>query len=185
MEELESVTYPLSHEKDIQEYVIKPPRSADFLPENVDIRLICAESYQIGFRMRVSYHVLELLILASKAPGCTLQQREKFAQHRRRCIEDFRALSNKVLSMLPMTLDAGSVRLFETMQGPKDQKRIPRVMGWSDAMRILWPLRLIVSCPMSLYWQKDAANKVLDMMSSQMGVVHALETLYLSTTQVR
>ena len=178
LDRVENVTHPLSYVKNITDCVIEPPLASSTLTDkDGSVPGVCVKNYQCSFRMRLSYHMLEFLFHASKAPGCTPQQRDIFNQYRQRCIEEFRVIAGKVLFMLSTILSMDSFDLHEKLKRPSNTSRI---IGWSDATRVLWPLRLIASCPVSLAWQRDAAQKVLITMSKKLGIIQALGTLYVS-----
>jgi hypothetical protein len=189
MDEVEEATYPLSHETPITDCVIEHPLAPYAGPDHIDLRYVGVCTYQCNSRMQLSSYFRDFLSHASEAPGCTPQQQIIFTKFRHRCVEEFRAVANKVLFILAMTLDIDSPTLLDQLKGPKDDKNLSRIVGWPDAIRVLWPvvqwpLRLIAACPISLDWQRDAAHEVLDSMNKQLGIMRALGTLYFSAMQV-
>ncbi|RFU34116.1 hypothetical protein B7463_g2194, partial [Scytalidium lignicola] len=183
LDNVEKVTYPLPDDNPITACVVEPPLAPYPGPDHIDLRFVGVYSFQCCFRMQLASQVLDFLHHASEAPSCTPQQRLLFTQVRNRCIEDFRAVANKILFVLAVTLEVDSPTLLEQLKGPKDDKNLSRILGWPDTIRVLWPvvqwsLRLIASSPISLDWQKSAAQKVLEQMNCQLGIMRALGTLY-------
>jgi hypothetical protein len=155
--------------------MVDPPLTPYSTPNHIDLLYLGINIYQCNFRMQLSYYVLEFLHHASKAPGCTPHQQIIFTRYQHRCIEEFRALARKALSMLAMTLGLNPLSLLDRLKALK--KDSSRIVGWPDAIRVLPPLRFIAACPISLDWQRDAANKILDLMKRQLGITQSLGTL--------
>jgi hypothetical protein len=138
MDNVEKATHPLSDEKPITDCAIEPPLTPYTHPD-LDLSSAEAYTYQSNFRIRLSYHVLEFVLHASRAPGCTPQQRLIFTKYRHQCMEEIRALVNRVSFILVMTPKNvfSSLALVEKRQGPKDHKNPSDVVGWLDAARVL------------------------------------------------
>lgn len=186
---MEKATYPLSHERPITDCVIDPPLTPYTAPDRIDLRYVGVYTYQCNCRMQLSCNAREFLLHASRAAPCTPQQRIIFTQYQDRCVEEFRAVANKVLSVMIIVLDIDSLTIFDQLKGPGHVTNLSRIVDWPDAIRVLWPvvqwpLRLTATCPLSLDWQRSAANKILNSMNEQLGIMRSLGTLYSSGMHV-
>lgn len=94
-----------------------------------------------------------------------------FEQLRHRCIQEFQALAEKVLTVL--TVMPGIDLMAITNQSEQSNKEAPRyrLLGWSDTIRLLQPLRLIEGCPLSLDWQRSAAKNILNLINRHLGIM--------------
>lgn len=86
-------------------------------------------------------------------------------------------------------LDIDFLTIFDPLKGPGHVKNLSRLVDWPDAIRVLWPvvqwpLRLIAASPLSLDWQRSAANEILNSMNEQLGIMRSLGTLYSSGMHV-
>ncbi|KAJ6147670.1 hypothetical protein N7497_009652 [Penicillium chrysogenum] len=186
---VEKATYPLSHERPITDCVIDPPLTPYTAPDRIDLRYVGVYTYQCNCRMQLSCNAREFLLHASRAAPCTPQQRIIFTQYQDRCVEEFRAVANKVLSVMIIVLDIDSLTIFDQLKGPGHVTNLSRIVDWPDAIRVLWPvvqwpLRLTATCPLYLDWQRSAANKILNSMNEQLGIMRSLGTLYSSGMHV-
>lgn len=170
IDRVEQITHPLSHKNTITSFVIEPPLRPYGIPDCMHLRHMGVDAYQATFRMRVSYDLLQFLFHASKAPTCTPQQRELFTRLRHRSIEEFRTIANKTLIIVTTFFGMDSLTPLDQLGRRKDDIKISRTVGWSDVIRILWPLRMITECPISLEWQRDAANKICDLINKQLEI---------------
>lgn len=74
-----------------------------------------------------------------------------------RCISTFRATVTRILRVQCMSPEIG---------------RMPHKnfnLGWPDAVMVYGSLRTIASSPISLDWQRNAANSVLVMIKERLG----------------
>ncbi|KAJ6184745.1 hypothetical protein N7519_006046 [Penicillium mononematosum] len=186
---VEKATYPLSHERPLTDCVIDPPLTPYTAPARIDLRYVGVYTYQSNCRMQLACNAREFLLHASRAAACTPQQRIIFTQYQNRCVEEFRAVANKVLFVMTMVLDIDSLTIFDQLKGPGRVTNLSRIVDWPDAIRVLWPvvqwpLRLIAACHLSLDWQRSAANEILNSMNEQLGIMRSLGTLYFSGMHV-
>lgn len=96
-------TSPLTDAKPIRDNVIEAPDCA--LPAHMNPSYKAAQIYRSIFKLRVLYHILEFLFYASRAPGCTSQQRIIFLDYRHRCIEEMRAHAIRASLLLDIEPD--------------------------------------------------------------------------------
>jgi hypothetical protein len=104
-------------------------------------------AYQENFQMHLSASILTFLLRASQA-GSSLQQHTHFTATQERCIADFRATATRILNAQGTSHSTG--------YSPDDRFSF----GWGDAVMIYGSLRTIALSPISLDWQRDAANRV-------------------------
>ncbi|KAL4785149.1 hypothetical protein BJX76DRAFT_367107 [Aspergillus varians] len=150
---VENEIAPLSHDEAVRNYVIEPPRAALILPGSATPPGL--RSYEGTFRLELSTQVYALLSLASNAPSCKPEQYAHILEAQRLCVEEFQALADHVLSMLASMLrydasGSGGVCLLYTI-------------GLWDVFRVMWPLRLIVSSPISSDREREMASSMLKM----------------------
>lgn len=155
MENLETETTPLSHDKRLRDLVIDSPQTVVMLPDC--IRDAGLQGYRSTFRLQVSSLVHTLLGFAYQAPTCTLQQQEQ--------IQEFQTLADKVLVMLASMLQYDAPA--ESSGGTKSKCY---AVGVWDIFR-LWPLRLILLSPISSKRERDMANRLLKMVHLQVRLI--------------
>jgi hypothetical protein len=171
MDDVEQIMHPFSDDKSIADPVIQPSLAPYTALEQIDLHYVGVNAYQCNFRMHVSSNVLTFLLHASRAPGCTPQQKILFARIQHRCIQEFRAGANKVLAMLGMTCSMGFPARPEQQTGLTADGNSYRGLGWADAIMVYGSLRRIAVCHISLDWQRDAANHTLGLMKGQLGIL--------------
>lgn len=171
LDRVEQEMHPLSDKEPITSIVIEPPSMPYTIPARISIRDMGILVYQATFRMSLSYDISEFLLHASRAPRCTPQQRKLFTQIQQRNIEEFRAIASKVLMIMAVSFGISSLNPPDQPTSSKDDLTFSCMVGWSDTIRILWPLRMITECSISLKWQKDTANKICNYVNRQLGII--------------
>lgn len=131
--------------------------------------------------MQIASHVHDFLLGASNAASCTPHQLLLFTQLRQRCVDEFRAVINKLFFVLATTLDLSSPALSEEMKALGDSRGVRRDFTSPDTVRVLWslvhwPLRLIVSSDLSSDWQKETARSALEQTNRKVGIVRSYKT---------
>ena len=165
MENLETETTPLSHDKCLRDLVIESPQTVVMLSDC--IRDTGLQGYRSTFRLQVSSLVHTLLGFAYQAPTCTLQQQEQILDAQQHCVKEFQTLADKVLVMLASMFQDGAPA--ESSGGSKSKCLLYTVGVW-DIFR-LWPLRLILLSPISSKRERDMANKLLKMVHLQVRLI--------------
>lgn len=117
---------------------------------------IGVHAYQGNFQMRLSASVLTFLLRAYEA-GCSQQQHIHSTAMQERCIATFRATATKILHMQGVSQDIGHF--------PSDRF----ILGWADAVMVYGSLRTIAISPISLDWQRDAANLICAVIKDRLG----------------
>ncbi len=110
------------------------------------------------------YHVMQLLVnLMTHYTPCPVPVEEVFA-HRRYCLQSIRVASYGVIDNVPYAM------------GPfaKGRDKSPRVLF--DALKLIWPLSAIYIVPTTRPEHKKAAEKVLQFIGKEVGVLQALNT---------
>lgn len=110
------------------------------------ISSIGVHAYQGNFQMRLSTSLLTFLRRASQA-GCSHQQHVHSTAMQERCIAAFRATATRILHAQGVSLN----------------------FGWADAVMIYGSLRTIAMSPISLGWQRNAANRVCAILKERLG----------------
>lgn len=96
---VEKESYPLSHKKAITDYIVKPPDIPyDLLDDLARSNDLFSQILQSSSRMKLSYHVLELLSRASTGASYATQQIIKPLQSR--YIKEITAVADRLLSYL-------------------------------------------------------------------------------------
>ncbi|CAI7615098.1 unnamed protein product [Penicillium pancosmium] len=161
MENLETETTPLSHDKCLRDLVIHSPQSVVMISD--DIRDSGLHGYQSTFRLQVFSLVHTLLDFAYQAPTCTLQQQEHIIDAQKHCVKEFQTLADKVLVML------ASMFQYDALPGSSTGSRskcLPYRVGVWDIFR-LWPLRFILLSPISSEREKEMATRLLEVVHLQ------------------
>lgn len=161
IENLETETTPLSHDKCLRDILIDPLQTVVILSDS--IRDLGLYGYRSTFRLQVSSLVYILLGFAYQAPTCTLQQQEQILVAQQHCVKEFQTLADKVLVMLASMFQYDA--LPESSGGSKSTFMHYRVGVW-DISR-LWPLRFILISPISSKRERDMANSLLRMVHLQ------------------
>ena len=155
MENLETETTPLSHDKRLRDLVIDSPQTV--VMSSDCIRDAGLQGYRSTFRLQVSSLVHTLLGFAYLAPTCTLQQQEQILDAQQHCVKEFQTLADKVLVML-----ASMFQYDAPAESSGGSKSKCYAVGVWDIFR-LWPLRLILLSPISSKRERDMANRLLKM----------------------
>lgn len=162
MNTVETRLDPLSHEICLQGYVIDRPLGP-YTRFPTSLRHIGIIQYQDTFRLQLACKVHLFLQHALRA-HVTPQQQTQILNAQQCCLEEFQALSNKVLHLLASFYHF-DFPIFDQTR-PNDQATVYKVGLW-DAIRLLWPLSIISWSTLSSDWQKDSATKILDMLHTQ------------------
>jgi hypothetical protein len=117
---------------------------------------IGVHAYQGNFQMHLSASVLTLLTLACQS-GCSQQQHTQLTAMQERCITTFRATATKILRMQGMSQSINHL--------PSDTFSL----GWADAVMVYGSLRTITISPISLGWQRNAANHICTIIKERLG----------------
>jgi hypothetical protein len=117
---------------------------------------IGVHAYQGNFQMHLSATVLNLLTRACES-GCSQQQHTQFTAMQERCITTFRATATKILRMQGMSQSISHL--------PSDKFSL----GWADAVMVYGSLRTITISPISLGWQRNAANRICAIIKERLG----------------
>lgn len=165
MENLETKTAPLSHDKFLRDLVIDSPQTVVILSDS--IRDAGLQGYRSTFRLQVSSLVYTLLGFAYQAPTCTLQQQEQILDAQQHCVKEFQSLADQVLVMLSSMLQYDAL---PGSPGGSKSKCLPYTVGVWDIFR-LWPLRLILISPISSKQERDMANGILQMVHLQVRLI--------------
>lgn len=172
IDNVEKVTHPLSEQAPIRNIVIESPLEPYNIPDCLDLCYIGIGIYLSYFRMRLSHAFMELLRCGAKATECAPQQKVLLDQLTQRCIQEFRALTNKILTIIAILLGTtGPMALSGQQKKPVDDRNSFHRVGWPDAIQLLWPLRLIATSPVSLDWQRDSAKNILHTMDTLLGIM--------------
>jgi hypothetical protein len=113
-------------------------------------------AYQGNFQMNLSARILTFLLRAREV-DCSHQEQIDFTTIQERCIAAFRATATRILHMQGM---------------PEDTCHLPNSninFGWADAVMVYGSLRTIEASPISLGWQKNAANRIRVIMKERLG----------------
>jgi hypothetical protein len=165
IENLETETTPLSHDKSLRDLLIDSPQTVVILSDS--IRDAGLYGYRSTFRLQVSSLVHMLLGFAYQAPTCTLQQQEQILVAQQHYLKEFQTLADKVLVMLASMFQHDT--LPESSGGSKS-KCLPYRVGVWDIFR-LWPLRFILLSPISSKRERDMANRLLKMVHLQVRLI--------------
>jgi hypothetical protein len=165
MENLETETTPLSHDKCLRDFVIDSPQTMAMSSDS--IRDSGLYGYRCTFRLQVSSLVHMLLGLAYQAPTCTLQQQEQILDAQKLCVKEFQTLADNVLVMLASVFQYDA--LPETSGGSKS-KRLPYRVGVWDMFRV-WPLRFILLSPIASKRETDMASSLLRMIHQHVRLI--------------
>lgn len=171
MDDVDQIMPPFSEDKSTADHVIQPSLAPYTTLERMGLHSVGVKAYQGNFRMHLSSNVLNFLLHASRAPGCTPQQKTLFARIQDRCIQEFRAVAKSVLFMLGMTESIGFPARLGQQKGLTANGSLYRGLGWGDAIMVYGSLRRIAMCHISLDWQRDAANTLLGLMKEQLGIL--------------
>ncbi|OQD80507.1 hypothetical protein PENANT_c035G07808 [Penicillium antarcticum] len=106
--------------------------------------------------MHLSANVSVFLLCASQA-GCSQQQHMYSTAKQGRCAAAFRATATRIFHAQGI------------LPGIDNLPREKFNLGWADAVMVYGSLRTIATSPMSLGWQKDAANRVSVMIKERLG----------------
>jgi hypothetical protein len=110
------------------------------------------------------YHVMQLLAnLMTHLPACPVPVEQVYS-HRRYCLQSIQVASRSVIDNVPYAM------------GPlaKGRDKSPRVLF--DALKLVWPLSAIYIVPTARPEHKVAAEKVLQFIGKEVGVLQALYT---------
>jgi hypothetical protein len=124
--------------------------------------------------LRLHYIILELLFHVMQLPGHSISQSEDIARLRRFSIIQSQARADQILMTLPYLLPKQDPRPTEE---PKTC-----IANWAHGVRLLWPLRLIVSSPVVYERQKTIANLALSRIAYEVGIMQAVGTYYETLT---
>lgn len=113
---------------------------------------IGVRAYQGNFQMHLSASVLTFLRRVCEE-GCSHQQHIQTITRQEHCIAVFRATATRILHAQDMPQDIGSDLNF----------------GWADAVMIYGSLRTIATSPISLDWQRNAANEARAVIKERLG----------------
>ncbi len=116
---------------------------------------IGVHAYQGNFQMHLSASILTLLTRACQS-GCS-QQDTQFTAMQERCIATFRDTATKILRMQGMSQSISHL----SSDGFS--------LGWADAVMVYGSLRTITISPISLAWQKNAANRICAIIKERLG----------------
>ena len=108
------------------------------------------------------YHVMQLLAnLMTHQPACPIAVEDVYS-HRRYCLQSIRVASRGVIDNVPYAM------------GPlaKGRDKSPRVLF--DALKLVWPLSAIYIVPTARPEHRAAAEKVLQFIGKEVGVLKAL-----------
>ena len=117
---------------------------------------IGVHAYQGNFQMHLSASVLTLLTRAYQS-GCSQQQHTQFTAMQECCIATFRVTATKILRMQGMSQSTSHL--------PSDKFSL----GWADAVMVYGSLRTITISPISLDWQRNAANRICAIIKERLG----------------
>lgn len=117
---------------------------------------IGVHAYQGNFQMHLSASVLALLTRGCQT-GCSQRQHTQFTAMQERCITTFRDTATKILRMQGMS------------QSISHSYRDGFSLGWADAVMVYGSLRTITISPISLDWQKNAANRICTIIKERLG----------------
>jgi hypothetical protein len=117
---------------------------------------IGVHAYQGNFQMHLSASVLTLLTSACQS-GCSQQQHTQLTAMQEHCITTFRATATKILLMQGMSQSVNHL--------PSDKFSL----GWADAVMVYGSLRTITISPISLDWQRNAANRICAIIKERLG----------------
>jgi hypothetical protein len=117
---------------------------------------IGVHAYQGNFQMHLSASVLTLLTRACQS-GCSQQQHTQITTMQERCSATFRATATKILQMQGMSQSNSHL--------PSDGFSL----GWADAVMVYGSLRTITISPISLGWQRNAANRMCAIIKERLG----------------
>jgi hypothetical protein len=120
------------------------------------ISSIGVHAYQGNFQMHLSTSVLTFLLCACQA-GCSHQQHLHSTAMQEHCISAFHATATRILHMQDVSQGIGHL--------PSNNFNL----GWADAVMVYGSLRTIAMSPISLGWQRNAANRVLAMIKERLG----------------
>lgn len=120
------------------------------------IHSIGMHAYQGNFQMHLSARVLTFLLRSCHA-GCSQQQQIQSTLMQERCIAKFRATATNILRMHGVSQDIGCL--------PSDKFSL----GWADAVMVYGSLRTIAISPISLGWQRNAANRICAIIKERLG----------------
>ena len=120
------------------------------------ISSIGVHAYQGNFQMHLSAKVLAFLLRASQT-GCSHEQHIRSSAMQERCIATFRATATNILHALGM-----SQRIDQL---PSNNLNL----GWADAVMVYGSLRTMATSPISLRWQRNAANRVRTRIKERLG----------------
>lgn len=117
------------------------------------ISSIGVHAYQGNFQMHLSTSLVTFLRRASQV-GCSHQQHIHSTAMQERCIATFRATATRILHAQGMSQGIGHDSLN---------------FGWADAVMIYGSLGTIAMSPISLVWQRNAANTVCAILRERLG----------------
>lgn len=144
----------------------------------LDLRNLGLSNYGRSFLIRMRYSILELLFTASKTPDYPVDLID-MRQQREYCVALIRTLADQVLLTVPHILGP------EILDLPSDSFKTSRPRSWSDALRLLWPLRLLGSSPVVLPEQKQSAEDGLGRIAYRVGIRQAVSPYFGSAIRLR
>lgn len=118
---------------------------------------IGVHAYQGNFQMHLSAGVLTLLTRACQS-DFSQQQRTQFTAMQEFCIATFRTTATKILRMQGVSQSISH-------HLPSDGFSL----GWADAVMVYGSLRTITISPISLGWQRNAANRICAIIKERLG----------------
>ena len=113
-------------------------------------------AYQANFQMHLSASILTFLLHACQG-YCSHEQHTNLTAMQECCIAAFRATATRTLHMQGMS--QGTVHLASNNIN----------FGWADAVMVYGSLRTIAISPISLGWQRNAANRVCRIIKERLG----------------
>lgn len=154
LDNVESQTAPLYHERPLRDCAIDLPTSRAPLPTPIpDSGLLI---YQSTFRLQLSMQVHGLLSMALEGSNCTPEQHAEISEAQMQCTKEYQALADRLLAGLAAAIS------FDKCSGTSSKQ-----LGLLDVFQMVWPLQLIASSPLSSDCERRQARMILEGVHNQ------------------
>jgi hypothetical protein len=116
-------------------------------------------------RIKLQYSLLELFRHLAKLPNLLFNV-DSMQQTNQKSVLIVRETAEEVLKTIPYAIG--------NLSSQQREVQTSRSRSWSDALRMLWPLRIIAFSPLAFPHQKELARRALRWIGYEMGVRAAL-----------
>jgi len=152
-------------EAEILTWIRSEPVSSRLHPS--DLPMLAIWNMYRSVRSRLQYSLLELLAFLAKLPAPASNQ-HSIQQRRQNSVLIIRSMAQEIVDSTPYALGGPDTSTLD------DKAHTPRPRSWSDALRLLWPLRLMSWSPLILPHQKEIGQAALRRIGWEMGIRQAL-----------